>query len=333
MITDLPPARVRGRPSRRVLLVAIVVLLAVAGVVIGLVVAAGTGASRGVGVAAASSSTAVPKTSVVVPPVADRRNCAAAPHSCGYPDATNTGVEPGVTLTTSGSVNVTQDNTVLQNLSISNGTIDVSAKNVTIRNVRITRDAPELWAIIVRGGGSAKVDHVEVSGLDTGSHSVEFGVLSQSQLPVEVSNSHMWQCDDCVQGSYGMYVHDNFLEDNANAPKSHVDGFQCDGDGGCHVTVRHNTVFGRGIALALYGDFGTPVDSTFDDNLVRGGSYSIYGGIEKSTGIHVTNNRIARNAQFPNGGIWGPFGYCYPNAPGAVFTGNVWDDSGVAVKP
>jgi hypothetical protein len=279
----------------------------------------------------APPSTSSPTPPAPVPPGAV--GCAASPHTCGFPDATNTGVQAGVTLTPSGSVFVRQDNQVVQNLSISNGTIDISAKNVTIRNVRITRDSPVLWAIIVRGGASAKIDHVEIAGVDGGSHSVEYGVLSQTQLPVEVSNSHMWQCQDCIQGSYGLYAHDNFLEDNAYVPGAHLDGFQCDGEGGCHVTVRHNTVFGTGIALALYGDFGTPANSTFDDNLVRGGSYSIYGGISSSTGIHITNNRIARSSQFPKGGIWGPFGYCFPSAPGAIFSGNVWDDTGQPVEP
>jgi hypothetical protein len=332
MAEHMPPSRVRGGPSRRALIIAGgVALLTVVGVVIGFLVSARSGDPKRV--AAPPSSAPAPTTSVVVPPVADRRNCAASPHLCGYPDTTNTGITPGTTLTTSGSVSVTQDGMIVQDLSITNGTIDISAKNVAVRNVRITRDSPELWAIIVRPGASAKIDHVEISGLDAGSHSVEYGVLSQTQLPVEVSNSHMWQCDDCIQGSYGIYVHDNFLEDNAYAPRAHVDGFQCDGEGGCRVTVRHNTVLGLGIALALYGDFGTPVDSTFDDNLVRGGSYTIYGGTPKSTGIHVTNNRIARNAKYPHGGLYGPFGYCYPHAPGANFTGNVWDDNGQAVAP
>ena len=56
------------------------------------------------------------------------RPCSPSPHSCGYPDATNTGVTPGVRLTKSGSVRVTQDYRVVQNLTINNGTIDIDGE-------------------------------------------------------------------------------------------------------------------------------------------------------------------------------------------------------------
>ena len=63
--------------------------------------------------------------------------CSPSPHSCGYPDATNTGVTPGARLIKSGSVHVTRDYQVVQNLTINNGTIDIDAKNITVRDVRI----------------------------------------------------------------------------------------------------------------------------------------------------------------------------------------------------
>jgi hypothetical protein len=234
---------------------------------------------------------------------------------------------------------ISKDGTVLQNVNIvptpGQLALIIEAKNVTVRNVQILgADYKQFAAIFVTNTASnVVIDHVSVAGADTGLHAVGYDIDSQAKGPVEISNSHLWNAYDPIQGSYGLYVHDNFIEDNATASDAHVAGFQCDGEGGCHVTVRHNTVLGIGIALALYADFGNATDSTFDDNLVRGGSYSIYGGGKGATGIHITNNRIARNAQYPHGGLYGPFGYCFPNAPGADFSGNVWDDNGKGVAP
>ena len=80
-------------------------------------------------------------------------NCAAKPSSCGYPDATNTGVPAGTTLKavpgqlTSGpgwtwnastsTVTVTAKGTVLSGLAIT-GTLQISASNVTVKNVQVT---------------------------------------------------------------------------------------------------------------------------------------------------------------------------------------------------
>jgi len=55
----------------------------------------------------------------------------------GFPNASNTGVPDGVTLTASGSIVVTKAGTVLKNLDIK-GDIVVKAPNVTIENCRIT---------------------------------------------------------------------------------------------------------------------------------------------------------------------------------------------------
>ena len=236
----------------------------------------------------------------------------------------------GTSLATSGCVQAHTDNQVIQNLSLTGCTIDVTARNVTIRNVKIVIDSPQLWAIIVRGGGSATIDHVDISGVDAANHSVEYAVLSQSSQPVTITHANLHNCSDCIQGDY-VTATDNYIHDFGPGPAgAHVDGFQCDGSFGCHVTVTHNTVLGGGIPLALYGDFGTPIDSTFDDNIVGGGSYAIYGGTSKSTGIHIDNNRISRII-FPNGGKWGPLAYFYPNNAGNTFTGNIWDDTGAPV--
>ncbi len=219
----------------------------------------------------------------------------------------------------SGSVHVTRDYQVVQNLTINNGTIDIDAKNITVRDVRITRDAPKLWAIIVRPGASATIEHVDISGVDAGEHSVENAVLSQTTSKVWVNHANLHDCSGCIQGenvtATGNYIHDG--------PAAGT-GIQCNGNAGCGLQARGNTVLSRGVAIALFGDFGTPRNSTISENLVGGGSYTIYGGTRASTSIHIDNNRFSQ-AVFRNGGRWGPVTSYYAKS-GNTFSGNIWDN-------
>ena len=67
------------------------------------------------------------------------RRCFATPGACGYPDPAygNVGVPAGKALRPSGSISVTTDGTVIDGRDVA-GTIRVNARNVTIRNTRVT---------------------------------------------------------------------------------------------------------------------------------------------------------------------------------------------------
>ena len=320
------------RPSRRKIFILIACVVAIAAVAMSLIIAKSTPSkSRSTPHAVASrSETTVPTTKSMPAPRLDprRHNCARAPGVCGYPDAASTGIEKGVTLRRSGCVEVHHDGQVIENLTINGCTVDVSARNVTIRNVKIVIDAPETWAIVIRPGGSATVDHVDISGVDMANHSVEYGVLSFSTRRVTITNGNFYNCADCIQGEY-ITATDNYIHDVGGPTDAHVDGIQCDGNAGCHLTALHNTVVAAAIAIALYGDFGTPVDSLISNNLVSGGSYTLYAGTEKSTNIRIINNRISRLIH-PHGGLYGPLAYYFPN-PGNTFIGNIWDETGTPV--
>jgi hypothetical protein len=235
-----------------------------------------------------------------------------------------------VALQPSGCVTANTPGQVIENISIKDCTIDVSARDVVIRNVKIVIDDPETWAIIVRNPGSATIDHVDISGVDAAAHDVQYAVLSQTTEPITVSHANLHNCSNCIQGDY-VAATDNYIHDVGGPPAAHLDGILCISNYGCHLSADHNTVLSKGIAIALYGDFGTPVDSTISNNLVGGGSYTLYGGTAKSTNIHITNNRISR-AIHPKGGIWGPLAYVYPHNLANTITGNIWDDTGEPVR-
>src|SRR4051794_7586856 len=64
-------------------------------------------------------------------------NCMPDPSSCGCPDVENTGVVPGVARTTvNGDVTLSTAGQVYENKTV-NGTISITAPNVTVRNVKV----------------------------------------------------------------------------------------------------------------------------------------------------------------------------------------------------
>lgn len=133
----------------------------------------------------------------------------------------------------------------------------------------------------------------------------------------------------CIQGDY-VTAADNYIHDVGGPSEAHLDGILCICNRGCHLTATQNRVLSKGITIALYGDFGIPIDSSLNNNLVVGGSYTVCGGTSKSTNIRITDNRIFR-AIHPNGGIWGPLAHFWPHNPGDIFTRDIWDNTGKPV--
>ena len=94
--------------------------------------------------------------------------CMPKPSACGFPDATNTGVTPGTALTpASGVVTLNQAGQVYENRQV-NGSIIVTAPNVTIRNVRLVVTDPYYGISVKNGndwdnsGANLTLDHVEI---------------------------------------------------------------------------------------------------------------------------------------------------------------------------
>ncbi len=261
---------------------------------------------------------------VVTPPVG---GCGVKASVCGFPDASTTGVQVGVSLRSSGCVTADQPGQVVENLVITDCTVEVTAPNVTVRNVKIVTTSVDMWALRVSGAGSGTISNVEIAGRDKDQGSVQYAILNQTDDQVNVDHANLHHCADCIQGE-AMTVTDSYIHDMANPAGAHVDGFQCNSS--CGVTVRHNTIlneWSQTAAIALFGDFGTPANSVIDNNLLAGGGYSVYGGTPRSTNITVTNNRFSR-LYFPNGGYWGVETALNRSGTGNRWSGNTWDDTG-----
>lgn len=272
-----------------------------------------------------------------------------APTTCGYPDVSTTGVTPGTQLTAvNGVVTLSTAGQIYENKLVT-GAIVVTAKNVTIRNVRLI-NTDSRYAISVKSGGdwdrsdaNLVLDHVEIN---LNGHTDIKGIAFNGYTA-----RHMFfhNGSDCAHFSQTVTIEDSLCEvgpdlNNDGWPDGgsssafchgtdHFDGFQTDGANG--AVLRHNTIRNPCSQTSdiLLSSNTSPVSNvTMDNNLLAGGGFSLYcaGDTDGSrvTNIVATNNRFAKT-YYAQGGYWGPTGFC---ELADTFSGNVWDDTGSPVS-
>jgi hypothetical protein len=244
-------------------------------------------------------------------------DCVASPHSCGFPDATNTGASCA-SLAPSGSITVTADGAVVEGKNIS-GSITVHASNVTIRNDCVTSSG--IYPVRLVSGSNLTVADTTITGTGGGcARAVEPAGGSATMDRLNISG-----CEDGVQ----MYDHDvlenSYIHDLAFTGGSHNDGVQQ--NGGRDDVVKHNTIFNphnQTSCVNFTTDFGPVSGITITGNLLNGGNYTVYsrsGGNGDPTGVRVTGNH------FGGADVFGLL-----SADGSVaWSGNVTDSTGQAV--
>ncbi|MET0447773.1 MAG: hypothetical protein ABW004_05180 [Aeromicrobium sp.] len=287
-----------------------------------------------------TTPTPTPSPSPTGGPVEDG-TCAADPSSCGYPDASNTGVAGDTVLRTipgdvsegpgwranGTSVTIDGDGAVLEDVIVP-GSINVTGDDVTIRNVRVGAEG-DTWGIGLQHAANTTITQVEI--LSEGAR-LEVGIkdVYGDATGTEITKSDIARTATGIQTAQGL-IQDNYIHDLEFRGDDHVNGTTSNGND-TPLTIRHNTVFNpltQTDAVSLFQDFGVEANRTIDDNLLAGGGYTIYGGgdgkIGTSSNIVITNNRISR-IFFPQGGYYGPVTAFDAQGPGNVWSGNVWDD-------
>jgi hypothetical protein len=311
-------------------------------------------------IASAGTGAAAPGPQPASYPPVKQTHCFAAPHKCGFPDRTNTGVEPGVTLKPSGSITITTPGTVVSGLDVT-GQIKIGAAHVTIENTRVTQNttcgptaACGNYAIgIGPGYRGVKIRHVETRS--------EPGLTCQQDIRntgslVTIEASFMHACDGNVYAVAPTKIKDSFGLAKIGISTDHVENVYFNET---NLKVIHDTLKNPIEQTAvIFGNSGGGVDVpdcsnrlTVLGSLLAGGGYSIYpcahAGSAGSSYLNVQGNHFARcqtkEVFDPNGGhhpCAGGFdssGY-YPNSgsygiaasffPGVgTWRGNVWDDN------
>ena len=232
----------------------------------------------------------------------------------GWPDATNTGVPAGVTLTPSGDLVITKAGTVISGLDIK-GNVYINAANVTIENCKITSSA---FAVvqIKQGVTGAVIQNCEINGVGTGNDG-NCGISGQGTF----IGNNIYNVENGINLTGSSIIEDNYIHDLKASGSPHYDGIQIDG-GISNVTISHNTVinqWGQTAAVMIDNYFGPISNITVDDNILVGGGFTIYVDAQFNnnpiTGVSITDNHMKS----------GSYGITNFNKSNPVYSGNVND--------
>lgn len=234
----------------------------------------------------------------------------AAAASGGFPNASNTGVPAGTSLTKyNGTYVVTQDNAVISNLEI-HGNVVIQADNVTMKNVKVVASAYHAVQVATGATGFTLQDS-EIDGTGTTSN----GIYGQGTfLRNDISGVENGITVDGNSKISGNYIHSLL---NTGSP--HYDGIEV--NSGSNIEITGNTVVvdhTQTSAIMLDNYFGGLSNITVDGNRLVGGGYTVYlddsfsGGPVDDASIRITNNQVG-------GGYWGDYAL-YGNSP--VMYGN-----------
>jgi len=280
------------------------------------------------------------------------KNCAPNPSSCGFPDATSTGVPAGTKLLTvpgqissgpgwyfdsRGWVEVNVNGTNLSGLYIPY-TLDISANNVTVNHVKVVTSGQSSFGVSVRHTSGVTIENSTISGVNTGAGRLMVGVkdIYADSAGLQVLSNNISMASTGVQQESGL-VQGNYIHNFGYNTGDHLNGVTSNGGATALLTVNHNTIFTnypQTDAISLFEDFGAQTNRVISNNLLAGGAYTIYAGQNAggptATKIKVTGNRIATTL-YANGGYYGPAtGYNHTGA-GNTWTSNVWDASSATI--
>lgn len=240
-------------------------------------------------------------------------NCINVPSACGYPDATNTGVPAGTTLTNSGCVTVNTNDATVQNLHITDCNITVNANNVTIKNVKIS--GCTYYPIDYSGHTGLVVQDTEI---DSNCEQTTAGMSFDNYTAIRM---HVHGSADGFKADSNAVIQDSYIHDLWVTADSHNDGVQT--TGGSNVTLTHNTIDTDSQGVCV--QFGpSDTDWMVTNNLFHCTGWSLNGSSGTANSSFL-NNRFARVA-----GWYGPSGL--GESQNITWSGNYFDDTGAVVS-
>ena len=221
--------------------------------------------------------------------------------SGGWPDASNTGVPAGTTLTPSGGVTVSQAGAVIDARDIS-GPVVVNAPNVTIRRSRIRTNA--MWVVESNSTGLVIQDSELLNRPTAGQNNCHNAIGSSG---FSVVRSEISGCENAADiGGDNVTMTDNYIHDLDTTGPSyvwgndpHTDGLQMS-PGADNIVVRHNwidpTVGGGATSAIIMGVNGAQHNVWIEDNYLdgRNASYALYANRQPSTNVNINRNRMLR---------------------------------------
>lgn len=244
-------------------------------------------------------------------PNSNQTDCLNQLIKCDYPNADNTGVPAGTRLTpVTGDVTITTADAIIEGQDI-HGCVVVKAPNVIIRSSRIAAEC--FWGIINKSTNLV-VQDTEISC--GGTHGTGLGSQSFTALRVEITH-----CENGFDIVGTDVVRDSYIHDLVYGDGAHTDGAQFN-EGASTVLFQHNTIISPvpgGTSAIIGWNEGNPQNANvlITDNLLSGGTFTLYCPRQDSTNFRVTNNRFGTYE-------YGSTDSCVPGHV-AEFSGNVTD--------
>lgn len=237
---------------------------------------------------------------------------APTPSPTSFPDASNTGVPAGTTLTNSGDITASTVGQVVSRKNVT-GTIYVNASNVVIEKCKIT--ASNYWAIRVISGTGVIVRDCTIIGQGQ----THEGIMGRGTF----ERNNISGVENGIGCDGKSLIKDNYIHHFSGPGSAHYDGIEI--NSGTDIDIIHNTILlahGQTACVMTNNYFGPLARVKVDNNYVRGGGYPMYcddsfGGGSVSN-ISFTNNRIGK----------GQWGYWALYGSGAYKSGNVDADTG-----
>lgn len=244
-----------------------------------------------------------------------------------FPDETTTGVPTGVTLTPTDQRTITEDGTVIDGRHLT-GRVVVEANDVIIRN-SLVETSTNLYAIHVTSGTTGTlIENVEVDNLG----GAGIGIFMQGSGTVRRANIHSNDDGIRIQAD-NVTIEDSYIHDLQRKPGGHHDTIQI--RRGDNITIQRNNL------QAYVESTNDPMNSALQigslagsdritnlrviGNLMNGGNHTINGGGrgEVASALYA-HNRFGRDQRFSvqaslQNSVWD--------------NSNVWDDTGMPVRP
>ncbi len=283
--------------------------------------------------------------------------CSADPAACGFPDAADTGVPAGTPLravpgqVTSGpgwswvtadrEVDVTGNSVSLRGLAIA-GTLSIMSSKVTIDDVAVSPAPGAPFGIGLRHATDATIENTSVTGHDAGAGRVGVAIcdVNGTSVGTVISHDDITDFKTAIQMSTGQ-IASSYIHDPGYVLGDHTNGILDLGTTQPLTVIRNTILISLGQTDAVSLDAtagGQPVaNKTIVDNLLGGGSYTIYAGTSHGNvtrDIRISGNIFSQQF-FPSSGKFGAAAYFAAGGTGNIWAGNTWGTTGemIAASP
>lgn len=241
------------------------------------------------------------------------------PPVASWPNATNTGVPEGTSLTVvHGDLAIRTPGTVIDAQDI-RGCVTVTAPGVIIRRSKIR--CAFGYVVLSSGytGARLLLEDSEIDCTDEDGMASRATAVGDNNFSARRLNIH--DCENGFDVDTEVTIQDSWIHDLLDDEIAHTDGIQV--AIGRNVLVENNAIFVRGTS-AIITHPTTMNGVVIRNNLLAGGACTLYCPRDRSIDVRVIGNRFSR-LYYPTSGAYGPWTDC-ENV--AELRGNVWDDTG-----